>query len=166
MSLYQACDGNASMRKSMPSSSVHRHYRWELLALLCLAFFLHQADRAIFGVVLPAIQTDLGLTNSQVGLIGTVLFLALAVMMPRCRLRGRCVQPEVGGHLQPPVLEHGDSVHGPDQRTGGADSFPQRGDRMGRVVLRPGRLSLDRIVFTRAHARSPYRSTRRRSTWP
>jgi|GEM_PF-1531339 hypothetical protein len=27
-------------------------YRWELLALLCLAFFLHQGDRAIFGVML------------------------------------------------------------------------------------------------------------------
>ena len=66
----------------MPPTKVHKYYRWELLALLCLAFFLHQADRAIFGVVLPAIQGDLGLTNSQVGMIGSVLFLVLAVMMP------------------------------------------------------------------------------------
>jgi len=62
--------------------TLHKYYRWELLGLLCGAFFLHQADRAIFGVVLPAIQADLGLTSRQVGLVGTVLFLALAVMMP------------------------------------------------------------------------------------
>jgi MFS transporter, Spinster family, sphingosine-1-phosphate transporter len=60
----------------------HRYYKWELLALLCGAFFLHQADRAIFGVVLSAIQDDLALTNSQIGLLGTVLFVALALMMP------------------------------------------------------------------------------------
>lgn len=62
--------------------TLHRLYRWELLGLLCLAFFLHQADRAIFGVVLPSIREDLGLSNREVGTIGTVLFLALAVMMP------------------------------------------------------------------------------------
>ncbi len=62
--------------------TLHKYYRWELLGLLCGAFFLHQADRAIFGVVLPAIQSDLGLTSEQVGLVGATLFLALAVMMP------------------------------------------------------------------------------------
>ena len=66
----------------MISPTLHRHYKWELLALLCCAFFLHQADRAIFGVVLSAIQADLQLTNSQVGLLGTTLFVALALMMP------------------------------------------------------------------------------------
>jgi len=66
----------------MISPTFHKHYKWELLALLCGAFFLHQADRAIFGVVLPAIQDDLGLTNSQAGLLGTTLFVAMALMMP------------------------------------------------------------------------------------
>ena len=50
--------------------------------LLCAAFFFHQGDRAIFGVVLSAIRTDLHLTDSQLGLVGTVLFLTLALMMP------------------------------------------------------------------------------------
>jgi MFS transporter, Spinster family, sphingosine-1-phosphate transporter len=69
--------------KDMPMTAPpHRYYKWELLGLLCATFFLHQADRAIFGVVLSAIQADLGLTNSQIGLLGTALFVALALMMP------------------------------------------------------------------------------------
>ncbi|MDR0901184.1 MAG: MFS transporter [Opitutaceae bacterium] len=61
---------------------LHARYKWELLALLCLAFFFHQGDRAIFGVVLPQIRADLGLTGSQEGLVGSVLFFTLAVLMP------------------------------------------------------------------------------------
>lgn len=57
-------------------------YKWELLALLFCAFFFHQGDRAIYGVVLSAIKTDLGLSDSQLGLVGTVLFATLAMMMP------------------------------------------------------------------------------------
>ncbi len=57
-------------------------YKWELLALLFCAFFFHQGDRAIFGVVLSAIKTDLHLADSQLGLVGSVLFFTLAVMMP------------------------------------------------------------------------------------
>lgn len=60
----------------------HRFYRWELLALLFLAFFFHQGDRGIFGVVLPAIKADLHLTDSQLGLVGSVLFATLALLMP------------------------------------------------------------------------------------
>lgn len=57
-------------------------YRWELLALLFCTFFFHQGDRAIYGVVLPAIQAELKLADSQLGLVGTVLFATLALMMP------------------------------------------------------------------------------------
>ena len=66
----------------MASSTLHKHYKWELLGLLCCAFFLHQADRAIFGVVLKAVQSDLQLSNNEVGVLGTSLFLAMALMMP------------------------------------------------------------------------------------
>ncbi len=54
-------------------------YKWIVLALLCGAYFFHQADRAIFGVLLPYIQTDLSLTDRQLGHINTVLFLTIAV---------------------------------------------------------------------------------------
>ncbi len=59
-----------------------KNYKWELLALLSAAFFFHQADRAIFGVVLSSIKSELGLTDSELGLVGTSLFITLAVMVP------------------------------------------------------------------------------------
>mgnify|MGYP000931491898 CR=1 FL=1 len=58
------------------------NYKWELLALLCLAFFINQGDRAIFGVVLPSIKSELQLTDTQLGMVGSVLFFTLAVMLP------------------------------------------------------------------------------------
>jgi MFS family permease len=50
--------------------------------LLSLAFFFHQGDRAIFGVVATEIQRDLELSKSQIGLVGAVLFWTIAVMTP------------------------------------------------------------------------------------
>ena len=64
------------------STAYSRHYKWELLGLLCLAFFFHQGDRAIYGVVLPQIRGELELSDSQLGFVGTVLFFTLAVLMP------------------------------------------------------------------------------------
>lgn len=55
-------------------------YRWAVVALLSGAYFFHQADRAIFGVLLPYVQADLSLTDSQLGHINTVLFLTIAVV--------------------------------------------------------------------------------------
>jgi MFS family permease len=59
-----------------------------MLALLCLAYFFHQGDRAIFGVVLPQIRADLGLTGAQEGLVGSVLFFTLAILMPFAGVAG------------------------------------------------------------------------------
>ncbi|HOC57759.1 MAG TPA: MFS transporter [Verrucomicrobiota bacterium] len=64
------------------SAAGRPRYKWELLALLFCAFFFHQGDRAIFGVVLSAIKADLNLADSQLGLVGSVLFFTLAIMMP------------------------------------------------------------------------------------
>ena len=64
------------------STAYSRNYKWELLGLLCLAFFFHQGDRAIYGVVLPQIRGELELSDSQLGFVGTVLFFTLAVLMP------------------------------------------------------------------------------------
>ena len=57
-----------------------RWYRWAVVALLSGAYFFHQADRAIFGVLLPYVQADLSLTDRQLGHINTVLFLPIAVV--------------------------------------------------------------------------------------
>lgn len=67
------------MPKNLLSPS---HYRWELLFWLWLAFFLNQADRALFGVVLTEIKSELALSDAQIGLIGSVLFWALAILVP------------------------------------------------------------------------------------
>jgi MFS family permease len=75
---------NETVSSPPPSTAsfLQRHYRWELLTLLFFAYFFHQGDRAIFGIVLPEIKADLQLTDAQLGLIGSVLFFALAILMP------------------------------------------------------------------------------------
>ena len=55
-------------------------YKWGLLALLSGAFFFHQADRALFGLLTIPIQEELGLDNVQIGWINTVLSWTLAGM--------------------------------------------------------------------------------------
>lgn len=55
-------------------------YKWVLIALLSGAFFFHQADRALFGLLTVPIQADLGLTDIQIGWINTTLSWTLALM--------------------------------------------------------------------------------------
>jgi sugar phosphate permease len=57
-------------------------YRWELLLWLWLAFFFNQADRQVFNVVLPLLRQDLGLTDVQLGLIGSLFVVANGLMVP------------------------------------------------------------------------------------
>ena len=57
-------------------------YRWELLLWLWLAFFFNQADRQVFNVVLPLLHRDLGLSDVQLGLIGSVFVIANGLMVP------------------------------------------------------------------------------------
>ena len=55
-------------------------YKWALLAMLSCAFFFHQADRALFGLLTVPIQEELHLTDVQIGWINTVLSWTLAGM--------------------------------------------------------------------------------------
>ncbi len=55
-------------------------YKWFLLLLLSGAFFFHQADRALFGLLTIPIQRELGLTDVEIGWINTVLSWTLALM--------------------------------------------------------------------------------------
>lgn len=59
-----------------------KKYKWEVLALLWIAFFLNQADRQVFNVVLPLIKADLHLTDMQVGAIATAFNLVYALLVP------------------------------------------------------------------------------------
>jgi MFS family permease len=60
----------------------NQRYKWELLILLWVAFFINQADRQIFNVVLPLIRKDLHLTDIQVGVIAMVFNLVFALLVP------------------------------------------------------------------------------------
>ena len=55
-------------------------YKWFLIAILSCAFFFHQADRALFGLLTIPIQDDLHLTDVQIGWINTTLSWTLAAM--------------------------------------------------------------------------------------
>lgn len=57
-------------------------YRWELLILLFLAYFFHQSDRAIYGIVATSIQDALGFTDSQLYSTRTVMFTLMALIVP------------------------------------------------------------------------------------
>lgn len=57
-------------------------YKWEVLALLWIAYLLNQADRQIFNVVLPLISDDLKITDFQAGMIATIFNIAFAICVP------------------------------------------------------------------------------------
>ena len=59
-----------------------KQYKWEVLALLWIAFFLNQADRQVFNVVLPLIKADLQLSDLQIGSIATAFNLVYALLVP------------------------------------------------------------------------------------
>ena len=46
--------------------------RWRVVFYLTVAAALNYADRAALSSVLPALKTDLGLTDAQLGLMGSV----------------------------------------------------------------------------------------------
>jgi len=57
-----------------------KSYKWAVLAMLSCAFFFHQADRALFGLLTIPIQNELRLSDVQIGWINTVLSWTLAGM--------------------------------------------------------------------------------------
>ena len=57
-------------------------YKWEVVLLLWVAFFLNQADRQTFNIVLPQIQNHLGASDSTMGLLSTLFNLFYAITVP------------------------------------------------------------------------------------
>ena len=77
--------------KSVPASPtdiVPPAYKWEMLVLLWIAFFLHQGCRQIYNSVIPLIKTDLGLSNVQAGLVSSIFTLVYGVLVPVAGLAG------------------------------------------------------------------------------
>ncbi|WP_256009057.1 MFS transporter [Desertivirga xinjiangensis] len=73
---------NSTVKSPATVKPVSARYKWELLVLLWIAFFLNQADRQIFSVVLPLVKADLGLSDSQLGLIASSLVWTYGVFVP------------------------------------------------------------------------------------
>ena len=61
-------------------AKVSKSYKWLLIGMLSCAFFFHQADRALFGLLTIPIQKEIGLTDVQIGWINTTLSWTLAAM--------------------------------------------------------------------------------------
>lgn len=59
-----------------------RTYKWELLVILWVAYFLNQGDRQIYNAVLPLIKADLGLSDVQLGLVATAFTLLYGAFVP------------------------------------------------------------------------------------
>lgn len=68
--------------KSISPDTTKKFYKWEVVILLWIAFFLNQADRQAFNIVLPQIQTIFGAKDSTMGLITTLFNLFYAVTVP------------------------------------------------------------------------------------
>ena len=70
------------------ATQINTRYKWIMLALLSCAFFFHQADRVLFGLLTIPIQDELHLTDLQIGWINTSLFCTLAVTTPLAGILG------------------------------------------------------------------------------
>jgi MFS family permease len=58
------------------------NYKWELLLILWVAYFLNQGDRQIFSAVLPLIKADLKLSDVELGLVATTFTLLYGAFVP------------------------------------------------------------------------------------
>lgn len=59
-----------------------RFYKWEVILLLWVAYFLNQGDRQVFNTVLPHIQAFLDVSDATMGLISTCFNLFFAMTVP------------------------------------------------------------------------------------
>lgn len=60
-------------------------YKWVMLALISIAYFLAQGTRLIYAAVLPQIKADFaagGITDAQLGLVGSTFTLVFGLVMP------------------------------------------------------------------------------------
>ena len=63
-------------------------YKWRLVALLWVAFFLHQGNRQIYNAVLPLIKSGLSLSDVQAGLVQSVFTAIYGVCVPLAGFAG------------------------------------------------------------------------------
>lgn len=64
----QAAPGTESRRKA-----------WSLTALLVILYVVNYGDKAAFGIIAQALKDDLGISASQIGLVGSLFFFAFTI---------------------------------------------------------------------------------------
>ncbi len=57
-------------------------YKWLILGLFWLIYFLNHADRMVLPSVFPLLKNELGLTDTQLGLLGSSFFWVYALLVP------------------------------------------------------------------------------------
>jgi MFS transporter, Spinster family, sphingosine-1-phosphate transporter len=57
-------------------------YKWLVVALFWCAFFLNQADRQVIFAVFPLVERDLGLSQTELGLTGSLFFWVYGLTAP------------------------------------------------------------------------------------
>ncbi len=57
-------------------------YKWELILMLWFAFFLNQGDRQVYGAIVEDIQSSLGLSGFEAGLVVTVFTVVYGCLAP------------------------------------------------------------------------------------
>jgi MFS transporter, Spinster family, sphingosine-1-phosphate transporter len=68
----------APHRKGRPPGG----YKWLVVALFWFAFFLNQADRQVIFAVFPLVEKDLGLSQTELGLTGSLFFWVYGLTAP------------------------------------------------------------------------------------
>ncbi|WP_321475053.1 MFS transporter [uncultured Paludibaculum sp.] len=73
-------------RPTQRASSIPAHiapfYPWAVVGLFWFVFFLNQADRQVIFSVFPLVKTDMNLTDTQLGVIGSAFFWVYALLVP------------------------------------------------------------------------------------
>lgn len=77
-------DRNTSLPSSSEAQDPNGHGRrgataWGLTGLLVVLYILNSADKAVFGLIAQPLGEELGLSSSQIGLAGSMFFLAYTV---------------------------------------------------------------------------------------
>ncbi|MGW6458879.1 MFS transporter [Streptomyces sp. NPDC055078] len=62
-----------------PARGKPRRTAWNLTGLLVLLYVLNASDKAVFGLIAPSLSEEFQLSSAQIGLTGSIFFLAYAV---------------------------------------------------------------------------------------
>lgn len=71
----------SSARSSDAAATAARPWRWVIIGLIFLGTLINYIDRQTISVLAPVVKHDLGLNNTQYGLIGTVFLFTYALSM-------------------------------------------------------------------------------------